>query len=134
LLAEKVINTYINEIKDFYNLSNSQICLSGFSQGCMISINVGLTSIESFNCIVGFSGKIINKKNLEDRIISNTKIFLLHGDMDPVVPPSNLLDAKDFFLRKKIEIQTKMISNCEHYIPVEASSAALNYIKKNFKI
>tara|TARA_B100001996_G_scaffold348692_1_gene307003 strand:- start:636 stop:1292 length:657 start_codon:yes stop_codon:yes gene_type:complete len=134
LLAEKVINTYINEIKDFYNLSNSQICLSGFSQGCMISINVGLTSIESFNCIVGFSGKIINKKNLEDRIISNTKIFLLHGDMDPVVPSSNLLDAKDFFLRKKIEIQTKMISNCEHYIPVEASSAALNYIKKNFKI
>ena len=28
----------------------------------------------------------------------------------------------------------KLIKNCEHNIPIEASSAALNYIKKNFNI
>jgi len=27
-----------------------------------------------------------------------------------------------------------MIKNCEHHIPVEASSIALNYIKNNFKV
>jgi phospholipase/carboxylesterase len=27
-----------------------------------------------------------------------------------------------------------MIENCEHHIPIEASSAALNYIKNNFQI
>jgi phospholipase/carboxylesterase len=27
-----------------------------------------------------------------------------------------------------------MIKNCEHHIPIEASSAALNYIKNNFQI
>ena len=54
--------------------------------------------------------------------------------MDAVVPSSNLLEAKDFFMRNKIEIETKMIKNCEHHIPIEASSSALNYIKKNFKI
>ncbi len=132
--AEKILNKYIAEVKDFYNLNNSQICLSGFSQGCMISINLGLTSDKSFNCIVGFSGKIINKENLSKRITSKTKVFLLHGDMDVVVPSSNLLDAKDFLLRNKIEVDTKMIKNCDHHIPVEASSLALNYIKKNFKI
>ncbi len=134
LKAEKIIKNYINEVKDIYNLNNSQICLSGFSQGCMASINVGLTSEESFNCIVGFSGKIINKNDLSKRITSKTKMFLLHGDMDEVVPPSNLLDAKDFLLRKKIDVETKMIKNCGHHIAVEASSSALNYIKKNFKI
>jgi len=134
LKAEKKIKNYINEVKNEYKLNNSQICLSGFSQGCMISINVGLTSEESFNCIVGFSGKIINKNDLSKRITSKTKIFLLHGDMDVVVPPSNLLDAKDFLLRKKIDVETKMIKNCEHHIAVEASSSALDYIKKNFKI
>ncbi len=134
IIAEKIINRYIAEVKDVYKLNNSQICLSGFSQGCMISINVGLTNNESFNCIVGFSGKIINKENLSKRIISKTKTFLLHGDMDLVVPSSNLLDAKDFFIRNKIEVETKMIKNCDHHIPIEASSAALNYIKKNFKI
>jgi len=132
--AEKIINKYINEIKELYKLKNSQICLSGFSQGCMIALNIGLTSEKEFNCIVGFSGKIISKNNLSERIKSKTKIFLLHGDMDTVVSPGNLLDAKDFLLREKIEIETKLIKNCEHNIPIEASSAALNYIKKNFNI
>jgi phospholipase/carboxylesterase len=27
-----------------------------------------------------------------------------------------------------------MIENCEHHIPVEASSVALNYIKNSFNI
>ena len=54
--------------------------------------------------------------------------------MDAVVPPSNLLEAKDFFMRNKIEVETKMIRNCEHHIPIEASSLALNYIKKNFNV
>tara|TARA_Y100000590_G_C15639562_1_gene984404 strand:+ start:309 stop:965 length:657 start_codon:yes stop_codon:yes gene_type:complete len=129
--AENKLKNYIEEIKLEYKLKNSQISISGFSQGCMMSINVGLTSDESFNCIVGFSGKIIDKEDLSKRIRSKSNIFLLHGELDPIVPPNNLLDAKDFFLRHKINIETLMIKNCEHHIPIEASSAALNFIKKN---
>ena len=54
--SENVIKKFIEEIKFEFNLSNSQICLSGFSQGCMMSLNVGLTVEENFCCIVGFSG------------------------------------------------------------------------------
>ena len=132
--AEDKLKVFINEIKNEYNLNNSNICLSGFSQGCMISINIGLTSNENFNCVVGFSGKIIDKDNLSKRISSSTKMLLLHGDLDTVVPPSNLLDTKDFLLRNKIQIETTMISNCEHHISVKASSIALNYLKKNLFI
>ncbi len=129
--AENKLKQFIEEIKLEYKLKNSQICISGFSQGCMMSINVGLTSNESFNCIVGFSGKIIDKDDLSSRIKTKTNILMLHGDLDPIVPPSSLLDAKDFLIRHKINIETLMIKNCDHHIPVEASSAALNFIKKN---
>ena len=132
--AEKKIQQFITEIKKKYLLSNSKICLSGFSQGCMMSINLGLVAEENFNCIVGFSGKIINKEDLSKRKNSSTKMFLLHGDLDAVVPPSRLLEAKDFLLRENVEIETKIIKNCDHHIPVEASSLALNYIKKNISI
>jgi len=134
LRAEKIINRFINEIKEIYKLTNSNICLSGFSQGCMISINIGLTSDENFNCVVGFSGKIINKENLSERISSKTKMLLLHGELDVVVPASNLLDAKDFLIRNKIEVETHMIRDCDHHIPIKASSIALSYIKKNFLV
>jgi len=129
--AENKLNQYIEEVKLEYRLNNSQICISGFSQGCMMSINVGLTSNESFNCIVGFSGKIIDMNDLSSRIKSKTNILMVHGDMDQIVPPSSLLDAKDFFIRNKINIETLMVKNCDHQIPIEASSAALNFIKKN---
>ena len=134
LKAEQIIKKYINEVKELYKLNNSQICLSGFSQGCMMSINIGLTSDENFNCVVGFSGKIIDKNNLAKRISSTTKMLLLHGDKDAVVPSTNLLDAKDFLLRNKIEVETNMISDCDHHIPIKASSIALSYLKKNFSI
>jgi len=130
--AEKKINQFIEEVKNEYNLKNHQICLSGFSQGCMISINLGLTSQENFNCIVGFSGKIISKKDIIQRKKSNTKMLLMHGDLDEVVPSENLLDVKDFLIRNNVEVETHMIKNCGHNIPIEASSLALQYIKKNF--
>ena len=132
--AEKKLNYFINEIKSEYKLSNSKICISGFSQGCMMSINLGLTVEEEFNCIVGFSGKIIDKKNILKRIKSKTKMLLIHGDQDVVVSPSSLLEAKDFRIRNKINIEPKMIRDCGHHISIEASSIALNYIKKNLYI
>jgi len=131
--AEIKLKQYIEEVKNEYSLDNSQICLSGFSQGCMMSINLGLTSSKNYNCIIGFSGKVINSEDLIKRKTSSTKMLLIHGDKDVVVSPIFLLEAKDFLIRNNIEVETKMVKNCEHQIPVEASSAALNYIKNNFQ-
>ena len=132
--AEKKLNQFISEIKKKYQLSNSQICIAGFSQGCMMSINLGLTNNESYNCIVGFSGKIIDREDLLKRKTSATKMLLFHGDLDTVVSPTHLLESKDFLIRCGIKVEAKMIKNCDHHIPVEASSTALDYIKNNFKI
>ena len=129
--AEEKLNIFINEINSEYNLDNSKICISGFSQGCMMSINLGLISSENYNCIIGFSGKIIDKVDLEKRKISSTKMLLIHGELDEIVSPSSLLEAKDFLIRNNVEVETSMIKNCGHHISVEASSLALNYIKNN---
>ena len=59
--AENLLRRFVDEIKNEFNLENDKICLSGFSQGCMMSINLGLPSKEKFSCIVGFSGKIIEQ-------------------------------------------------------------------------
>jgi len=131
--AEKKLNKFINEVKEKFKLSSNKICLSGFSQGCMMSINLGLTSDQKYNCVVGFSGKIINQENLKLRKKASTNILLIHGDSDQVVSPNFMLEAKDFFIRNSIEVETHLIKNCDHHIPIEASSIALNYIKKKIK-
>ncbi len=128
--AEKKINKFIGEVKKYFNLVSSKICILGFSQGSMLSINLGLTSDENYACVVSFSGKIINKEDLQKRKKSNTKFLLIHGDLDEVVPATNLLEAKDFLLRLNIDVKTNMIKGCGHNIAVEASSLALNFIKE----
>ncbi|MDA9598669.1 serine esterase [Candidatus Pelagibacter sp.] len=130
LQAEKKLNQFLDEIKNEYKINNDKICLSGFSQGCMMSLNVGLTSKEKYNCIVGFSGKIINLDNLKERKKNSTDTLLIHGDQDEIVSPTYLLEAKDFLLRENVSIETYLLKNCNHHIPIEASSIALNYILK----
>ena len=130
--AEIRLKQFIEEVKKEYNLDNKKICLSGFSQGCMMSINLGLTSDDRFNCVVGFSGKIIYQEDLRVRKKNSTDILLIHGDSDEVVSSNYLLEAKDFFLRNNVNIETHLIKNCGHNIPIEASSIALNYIRKKF--
>ncbi len=133
LKGEKILNQFIKEVKEKFNLENNQICLSGFSQGCMMSINLGLTSDSEYNCIIGFSGKIINIKDLEIRKKNSTQTLLIHGESDQVVPANFLLEAKDFFIRNNINIETHLIKNCDHHIPMESSSIALSYIQKKLK-
>ena len=128
--AENKLNLFIDEIKKEFNLENDRICLSGFSQGCMMALNLGLTSNQEYNCIVGFSGKIINQENLKLRKKNSTNTLLIHGEMDQVVSPNFLLEAKDFLIRNNIPVKTHLIKNCDHHIPIEASSIALNYILK----
>ena len=128
--AEIKLNKFITEIKKEFNLKNQNICLSGFSQCCMMSINLGLISNEEYSCIVGFSGKIIDQENLKSRKKVSTSILLIHGDSDQVVSPNFMLEAKDFLIRNNVDIETHLIQNCDHHIPIEASSIALSYIKK----
>ena len=130
LKAEEKLKKFIFEVKNEFNLKNDKICLSGFSQGCMMVLNLGLTSDEEYNCVIGFSGKIINKENLELRKKTSTSILMIHGDSDAVVSPSSLLEAKDFLIRNNIDIETHLIKNCDHHISIQASSIALNYILK----
>ena len=132
--AEIKLNQFIEEVKKEYNLKNERICLSGFSQGCMMSLSVGLTYNEKFLCIVGFSGKIIDQINLKGRIKNDTDTLLIHGDADQIVPSTHLLEAKDFLIRNNISVETLLIKNCDHHIPIEASSTALNYILKKINI
>ena len=130
--AETKLNKFINEIKNEFKLQNNKICLSGFSQGCMMSLNLGLISDQRYNCIVGFSGKIINQEYLTKKKNVDADILMIHGDADEIVSPNFLLEAKDFLIRNKVNVETRLIKNCGHHIPVEASSIGLNYILEKF--
>ena len=131
LIAEEKLSKFLDQVFDNLQLEPINVALVGFSQGCMISIQVGLKKNKQINCLIGYSGKIINKKHLSDNINSRPKIFLMHGANDTIVPPTHLLEAKEYLKNHKLKIKTKLFNNCEHTIPVEGSSLGLGFLKKN---
>ena len=131
LVAEIKLNQLIDEVKSKNDLQAKDITLSGFSQGCMISLQTGIKRKDSINSIVGYSGRIISTEHLSKNIVSKPKVILMHGDKDEVVPISSLLEAKEFFNNNNYELETRVFKNCEHRIPQEGSSIGLEFIKKN---
>jgi len=131
LIAEEKLNTFIDQILNNFQLEPNKLALVGFSQGCMMSIQIALKKKKQISCLIGYSGKVINQKHLSDNIHSKPKIFLMHGANDTLVPPTHLLEAKEYLVKHGLKIKTKMFKDCEHRIPVEGVSLGLGFLKKN---
>jgi phospholipase/carboxylesterase len=131
LIAEEKLNTFLDQVFDKLQLEPTNSALVGFSQGCMISIQVGLKKNKQINCLIGYSGKVINQKHLSNNIKSKPKIFLMHGAKDTIVPPTHLLEAKEYLNKCGLKIKTKLFEDCDHRIPIEGSSLGLNFLRKN---
>ena len=131
LEAEVKLNAFLDQVLDNFQLKAANLALVGFSQGCMMSIQVALKKQEQINCLIGYSGKVINQKHLSDKIKSKPKIFLMHGANDTIVSPTHLLEAKEYLVGHGLKIKAKMFKDCEHRIPVEGSSLGLEFLRKN---
>ena len=131
LIAENKLNVLINEAIEVNKIHNNKIALVGFSQGGMISIQTALKRKEEIKCLISYSGKVLNQNHLKKNIYSGPEVYLMHGDIDQVVPINSLLEAKHFFEENKYKIFTKIFEKCEHRIPTEGLSIGLEFLKKN---
>ena len=131
LVPEKKLTLFLDQVLNHIQLEPKNLALVGFSQGCMMSLQVGLKNKKQIGCVIGYSGKVINQKNLSNNINSKPKVFLMHGENDTIVSPMHLLEAKEYLKKHGINVKTKMFKNCEHRIPVEGTSLGLGFIKKN---
>jgi len=129
------LNSSILKLKDFIDkkleqlsLDYSKLFLVGFSQGTIMSLHYALTNFNQIKGVVGYSGKIYDKKLIEDNLKSRPFIFLMHGNEDNIVPVEDMLEAKDFLNRLKINVKTKIFKNCAHSIPTQGLSLGLEFI------
>lgn len=69
--------------------STDQITLGGFSQGSLMSIEVGLRYPERFAGIVGISGYVCEPEKLLcelSPVAFQQRLFMTHGTLDPMIP------------------------------------------------
>ena len=67
----------------------SQTVLGGFSQGCLMAIEVGLRYPQRFAGIVGISGHVCDPEKLVQQlspVALQQRILITHGLLDPLIP------------------------------------------------
>jgi phospholipase/carboxylesterase len=118
------------KLKDL-SLDYSKLFLVGFSQGTMMSLHYALTNPNKIAGVIGYSGKIYDPSILEDNIKSRPPIFLMHGDSDNIVPLEDMMEAKNFLTKNKVDLKTKIFKGCGHSIPTQGLSLGLEFININ---
>ena len=65
----------------------------------------------------------MKKKNVD------ADILMIHGDADEIVSPNFLLEAKDFFIRNNVNVETQLIKNCGHWTQSEKPDELFGFMK-----
>lgn len=80
--AAPILDSFITEQLEKYDLLPENLALAGFSQGTMMSLYVGPRYPEKIAGILGYSGAYIP----DEGDLHNVPVHLIHGEADHVVP------------------------------------------------
>ena len=84
--AAPILNQFIDQQLEKFNLTEDKAFLVGFSQGTMMSLYVAPRRQKPLAGIIGYSGRLIGGNDLKNNIRSYPPVLLINGDMDDLVP------------------------------------------------
>ena len=115
-------------------ISPDRVVLVGFSQGTMMALHVGPRRADSLAGIVGFSGRLLQPHILQTEALSKPPVLLIHGDMDMVVPPSDMDKADTALKDAGFDVQTHISQGMAHGIAPDGLGLAVQFIKRHINI
>ena len=97
---------FIKESLEAYSLDENRISILGFSQGTVLSFALALSYPEMIQNVIGLSGYIdeqILSPNYEAKDHSHLKMYISHGQLDPVIPISWAQKTPDILNRLGVD-------------------------------
>lgn len=131
-VAEPILNKFIDEQLKKYNLKDDKLALIGFSQGTMMSLFVAMRRKTSIAGVIGFSGQLVGKEELENEIISHPPTILVNGDQDELIPIQEQEIAIQKLLAAGVEAEGHIRPNLGHSIDPEGIKIASDFLKTIF--
>ena len=124
-LAAKNADKYIKYWQNQLSLSDDRTILIGFSQGSMLSLEIGTNNL--YGGLLCYSGSFIKK----DRpLTKNHKIMLIHGDSDEVIPVQIMTNTKSSLESLGAKVESHISKNLGHSIDEEGINKGIEFIKK----
>lgn len=125
-----IIDSWIDDLLAAENIAPPRFVISGFSQGCMLSLHTGLRRSPQIGGIMGFSGKLAMPEKLSAEIKSRPPVLLTHGDADMVVPFSSLAEAEAALRQNNVPIETHPRPGLAHGIDEKTLQYGASFLKR----
>jgi len=117
--AAPLINAFIDDQCATLAVAPDRVALLGFSQGCMMSLFVGLRRATPPAAILGYSGALVAPHKLAEEIVSRPPVLLVHGEADPIVPHAMLAAAQGALAAAGVAVQALSRPGLGHGIDEE---------------
>lgn len=114
--AAPVLDAFIDQELARHGLNESRLVLVGFSQGTMMSLQVGLRRAMQPAAIIGYSGALAGPEKLQAEIRVRPPILMIHGDMDEMLPVSRMHTAVEALVRAGLTVQSHVSPGVGHGI------------------
>jgi phospholipase/carboxylesterase len=125
-MAAPILDEYLDDVLDHYNLSNKNMALVGFSQGTMMGLYVGPRRKPKIAGILGYSGALIGENGLSTE--NKVPIQLIHGEDDSVVPVEAYHKAVEFFSSQGFEVGGHTTPGLDHSIDMEGIRSGAKFL------
>ncbi|MDR2645891.1 MAG: dienelactone hydrolase family protein [Holosporaceae bacterium] len=120
------ITSYIDSVINEKSLTNKNVIFSGFSQGAMLSLSLGL----KYNAAatIAFSGLLLDPEVCADNC--DTKILLTHGEKDNVIPITALKLTEEALKKYGISVEIAISPDLAHGIDSYLLNQAIDFLKR----
>ncbi len=128
--TKKIFNT-INIIKNKYKLKFSDCFVTGFSQGGMMTFELGNYLEEQLGGLAILSGRIMTNEPPTNLKFLKTPLFISHGDNDDVLNIDNFYSSCNYLKENNFLFEKHLLKGDSHTISPKAINLLQKFIKKN---
>ena len=132
--ALPILENFIKEQLQKFNLNYSDLILAGFSQGGMIALQSSIVRSKPVQCAISFSGYIINHKNFNDEIKSRPPIFMTHGDQDSIVPLKAYKGSLQLLTDSGLSVDSYLAKGLGHGIDFNCIDKTIKFLQNLIRL
>ena len=128
--AAPILDRYVDELAETYDLAPAHCALLGFSQGCIVALHAAPRRAEAVAGVVGLSGALITADALPAEIASRPPVLLMHGEEDVVLPADGTRRAGEALAALGVPVETHVLPNLGHAVDRRVVDLAVLFLQR----
>jgi len=135
LRSRKLLFALLDQLRE-KGFASDQTIVSGFSQGCLMTWEVGLRYPQRFAGLVGISGYAHNEKQALNELspVAREQRFLItHGTVDPLIPFDAVKRQAELFKAAGLNVQWREFDKAHTIAGEEEMAVIRDFVRDALK-